>query len=60
LKRTDLIRLIVKAGCTLLRHGGRHDIYVNPETGRKAPVPRHREIPTTLVKIILKQLDVKH
>lgn len=25
MKRTDLIRQIEKAGCTLARHGGKHD-----------------------------------
>lgn len=29
------------AGCTLHRHGGRHDLFLNPANGRKAPVPRH-------------------
>ncbi|MEK7685351.1 MAG: hypothetical protein AAB466_08015 [Verrucomicrobiota bacterium] len=28
----------------LLRPGGRHDIYVNPATGKKQPVPCHTEV----------------
>jgi predicted RNA binding protein YcfA (HicA-like mRNA interferase family) len=36
MKRTDLIRELERAGCQLLRHGGNHDIYVNPINTRKA------------------------
>jgi predicted RNA binding protein YcfA (HicA-like mRNA interferase family) len=32
-KRTDLIRAIEEMGCVLIRHGGRHDWYQNPEKG---------------------------
>ena len=28
----------------MLRHGARHDIYLNPQTGLRQPVPRHSEI----------------
>lgn len=48
-----------KAGCQLLRHGSRHDIYHNPETGRSQPVPRHRDINEILAKKILKDLTTK-
>jgi predicted RNA binding protein YcfA (HicA-like mRNA interferase family) len=44
LKRTELIRELEQAGCVLLRHGGRHDIFHQPQTGRTQAVPRHREI----------------
>ncbi|PZP60751.1 MAG: addiction module toxin, HicA family [Azospira oryzae] len=45
--------------CVLLRHGANHDIYLNPLNGRKAPVPRHPEIKDSLVRLILKQLDIE-
>jgi mRNA interferase HicA len=48
-KRGELIRQLEQQGCILLRHGGRHDIYQNPATGRKQPVPRHGEIDNALV-----------
>jgi mRNA interferase HicA len=35
MKRTELIRELRAAGCELLRHGARHDVYVNPATGQK-------------------------
>ena len=56
MKRLDLIRELEQAGCSLLRHGGRHDIYHNPETGRSEPVPRHREINEILARRIIRRL----
>jgi mRNA interferase HicA len=41
------------------RHGGRHDLYRNPVNGRKAPVPRHREIRDSLADLIRKQLGLR-
>ncbi len=56
MKRSDLIRRLEQAGCVLHRRGGRHDIYLNPATGLKQPVPRHAEIDDTLAKHIWKRL----
>jgi predicted RNA binding protein YcfA (HicA-like mRNA interferase family) len=58
-KRRDLIRELAKNGCVLHRNGGRHDVYWDPRSGRKAPVPRHSEIDNTLVKEIRKQLGIQ-
>jgi hypothetical protein len=58
MKRREFIKELVRAGCYLLRHGKRHDIYICRATGRKAPIPRHSEIPDTLCKLILKQLGL--
>jgi len=58
-KRRDLIRELIKAGCYLKRHGQRHDIYANPANGKRAPVPRHAEIKETLAELIRKQLGLK-
>jgi len=57
MKRIDLIRKIEKAGCVLIRHGGKHDWYQNPDTGVSQPIPRHREIQERLAKHILKILS---
>jgi mRNA interferase HicA len=56
MKRKDLIRAIEKMGCILIRHGGRHDWYQNPETKISQPVPKHNEIKDSLAKHILKLL----
>jgi len=58
LKRLDFIRELVKAGCHLKRHGGRHDIYMNPKNVRKSPVPRHAEIKESLCELIRNQLGI--
>jgi predicted RNA binding protein YcfA (HicA-like mRNA interferase family) len=56
MKRKDLLKKILFVGCVLVRHGGRHDLYINPKTGKKQPVPRHGEIDEILAKHILKEL----
>jgi hypothetical protein len=58
MKRRDFIREIERAGCELHRHGSRHDVYRNPINGRKAPVPRHREIRDSLCGLIRRQLGI--
>jgi len=59
MKRGELIKRIERAGCILIRHGGNHDIYQNPATGQKQPIPRHSEIDDHLAKHILKYLGLK-
>jgi mRNA interferase HicA len=54
-----LDRELRDAGCVLKRHGGGHDIFLNPANGRKAPVPRHAEIKETLAAQIRKQLGIE-
>jgi predicted RNA binding protein YcfA (HicA-like mRNA interferase family) len=54
MKRRELIKELEKIGCVLLRHGGKHDWYHNPETKISQPVPRHKEINKYLAKHILK------
>lgn len=56
MNRKVLISRILSAGCVLVRHGARHDLYQNPKTGKQQPVPRHDEIDENLAKHILKLL----
>jgi len=58
MKRKELIRQLSEAGCILHRHGSKHDIYLNPITGKKQPVPRHNEIDDNLVSHIKKYLGI--
>jgi len=57
-KRTELVRQLEQQGCRLHRHGGRHDIYINPKNGQKQPVPRHSEIDNALAKHIRRYLGL--
>jgi predicted RNA binding protein YcfA (HicA-like mRNA interferase family) len=58
MKRKEFIRQLVKDGCILLRHGARHDIYLNPANGKKQPVPRYSEIDDQLVRHIRNELGL--
>jgi mRNA interferase HicA len=55
-KRLKLVSTLEQAGCKLLRHGSKHDIYHNPISGKSQPVPRHREISERLAQRIIKEL----
>jgi predicted RNA binding protein YcfA (HicA-like mRNA interferase family) len=57
MKRAELIRIIERMGCVLIRHGGKHDWYQNPETKVSQPVPRHRQIADSLAKHIIRMLS---
>jgi mRNA interferase HicA len=57
MKRRDLIKQIEKRGCILIRLGGKHDWYQNPQTKVSQPVPRHNEITEYLTKHIIKMLE---
>ena len=59
MKRKEFVRKLEKEGCLLLRFGSKHDIYINPKTGLKQPVPRHTEIDNILAKHIRKYLGLK-
>lgn len=58
MKRRQFLRELVAAGCHLKRHGKKHDLYVNPTNGRKAPVPRHAELKDSLCRLIRNQLGL--
>jgi mRNA interferase HicA len=59
MRRSELVRQLVEAGCVMDRHGARHDIYLNPATGQKQPVPRHSEIDDLLARHIKKYLGLR-
>lgn len=58
MKTSDMLKELRKAGCFLLRHGKRHDIWHSPLTGNDCPVPRHgaKEVPLGTLKTIRKDL----
>jgi len=59
MKRKEFIRKLKRDGCIFLRPGSRHDIYLNPQTSQKQPVPLHTEIDNDLAKHIRKYLGLK-
>ncbi len=58
MKRQALVRHLESHGCNLLREGGKHSVYVNPENNRTSTVPRHREINEFLARKICRDLGV--
>lgn len=57
MKKTDLVRLLIRNGWHFVRNGGNHDVYSNGI--RMEAVPRHNEIPETLAKAIIKRNNLK-
>ena len=60
MKYNELYKKLKKAGCFLLHHGGRHDVWVNPANGRMTRVGRHgtEEVPTGTLKAIYQELGL--
>lgn len=58
MKTRQFVKVLKENGCTLSRHGSRHDIWVNPKNGKACSVPRHgsQEIPKGLACKILSEL----
>jgi mRNA interferase HicA len=59
MKRSELIRHLLKNGCDLLREGSRHSIWRNIRLGNMTAVPRHNEIKELMVLKICKDLDIE-
>ena len=59
MKRSKFLRYLRSMGCELLREGGRHSWWWNPQQNRRSAVPRHNEVKDILAKKICKDLGVK-
>jgi mRNA interferase HicA len=58
MKRRDLISHLMNEGCVLHREGTKHSLFLNPENGHIATLPRHREIEILLARKVCRQLDI--
>jgi predicted RNA binding protein YcfA (HicA-like mRNA interferase family) len=61
MRYAELIRRLRKLGCKFYRQGkGSHEVWWNPETGRRAIITHHtqREIPPGTLNDILKDLGI--
>lgn len=56
-KRRDLVKELIDAGFE--SHGGTNHEKFNHKDGRKTVVPRHREIPDQMARIIRKQAGIE-
>ena len=60
MKTQELLKLLKKNGCSVLRNGRRHDIWYSNITDKQFSVPRHKaEIPTGTLNNILKDAGIK-
>jgi mRNA interferase HicA len=57
-KRVKLEEHLRRHGCHFNHRGGKHDIWINPASGRDAPIPRHIEIKKWAARGICKALGV--
>jgi predicted RNA binding protein YcfA (HicA-like mRNA interferase family) len=58
-KRKQLVSHLKKWGCELLREGGRHSVFLNPQGNKTSTVPRHNEINDFLARKICRDLGIK-
>lgn len=60
MKTAELLKILKKNGCYLIRHGSNHDIWFSPMTNKQFAVPRHKdEIKIGTLKSILKEAGIE-
>jgi len=56
MKRGALLKILKKNGCIFVKHGKKHDQYMQPKNGKFDQVPRHNDIAEDTAKSIIKNL----
>lgn len=60
MKTSELLKILKKNGCYLVRNGTRHDIWFSPITSKQFAVPRHKDdIKLGTLNNILKDAGLK-
>ncbi|MCC8167861.1 MAG: type II toxin-antitoxin system HicA family toxin [Clostridiales bacterium] len=60
MKTQELVKLLRKNSCYIIRNGSNHDIWYSNTTQKQFTVPRHKaEIPIGTLKNILKDVGIK-
>jgi predicted RNA binding protein YcfA (HicA-like mRNA interferase family) len=57
MKRGALLKILKAQGCVFVKHGSRHDQYIQPKTGKRDQVPRHPLISDDTARSIIKNLS---
>jgi predicted RNA binding protein YcfA (HicA-like mRNA interferase family) len=57
MKRGYLLKILNEKGCVFIKHGGKHDQYMQPRTGKIDQVPRHPDIREPTAWKIIKNLS---
>lgn len=58
MKKRALLKHLAGHGCVFKREGGDHSIYWDPDTRKRASVPRHSEIDDVTAREICKLLGI--
>lgn len=60
MKTSELLKLLKKNGCYMIRNGSNHDIWFSPTTNKQFAVPRHKtELKIKTLNNILKDAGLK-
>ena len=60
MKTQELLKILRKNKCYVIRNGSRHDIWYSEITGKQFAVPRLKvEVPNGTLKSILKEAGIK-
>ncbi len=60
MKTSELLKILKKNNCKLIRNGSRHDVWYSEITDKQFTVPRHKaEIPIGTLNNILKDAGIK-
>ena len=61
MKWSEILKIAKAHGFVFERHGGKHDIYRNPQTGQEIQIERHgsHEVGTGLANKLIKQIKGK-
>ena len=57
MKRGALLKILKRQGCVFVKHGRKHDQYMQPKNGKMDQVPRHPDISEDTAKSIIKNLS---
>ena len=57
MKEGALLKRIKTLGCVFVKHGKKHDVFINPRTGTEERVPRHTDINENLANHIIRNLS---
>ncbi len=58
MKRVKLIKYLNGYGAGFIKHGARHNKFMNHKNGYKTYIPRHTEIDSDLCELICNQLGI--
>jgi len=59
MKRKEFLKYLRSQGCELLREGGKHSWWFNPELNKRSAIPRYSEVKDVVAKKICKDLGVE-